>query len=384
MDFKTYFDLKINQSKNKNTNKLKQFFINSEMEILRNKTISIVGTNGKTSTANIIYNYLNKKNIKTTKFISPHLVDIEERIESSSQLNYLEAFKQVKKFEKELGLNLGYFESLFLIACKVFLLNNDDYFICEAGIGGKLDTTSIIQSNTVVLTNIGFDHQELLGNSKLEILDQKVNISQNIKNLFIGELDKSLISNIKSLNNSIERIYFSKDSSLNFDLNFDELSYVQKNAILAFLVLDKLIDFKNTFSIENETFQQPGRFETVSLKPLKIIDGSHNISGLEAAIRDYQKKYLNDPIDVFVGFKKGKNYKEMLLLISKYSFFNIFVINDDEFYQQEKVKNLTDYLDLIKKNYAVVPLDYFDNNMNSSILIGSLYLIGEYKKRNKL
>ena len=61
MDFKTYFDLKINQSKNKNTNKLKQFFINSEMEILRNKTISIVGTNGKTSTANIIYNYLNKK-----------------------------------------------------------------------------------------------------------------------------------------------------------------------------------------------------------------------------------------------------------------------------------------------------------------------------------
>ena len=384
MDFKTYFDLKINQSKNKNTNKLKQFFINSEMEILRNKTISIVGTNGKTSTANIIYNYLNKKNIKTTKFISPHLVDIEERIESSSQLNYLEAFKQVKKFEKELGLNLGYFESLFLIACKVFLLNNDDYFICEAGIGGKLDTTSIIQSNTVVLTNIGFDHQELLGNSKLEILDQKVNISQNIKNLFIGELDKSLISNIKSLNNSIERIYFSKDSSLNFDLNFDELSYVQKNAILAFLVLDKLIDFKNTFSIENETFQQPGRFETVSLKPLKIIDGSHNISGLEAAIRDYQKKYLNDPIDVFVGFKKGKNYKEMLMLISKYSFFNIFVINDDEFYQQEKVENLTDYLDLIKKNYAVVPLDYFDNNMNSSILIGSLYLIGEYKKRNKL
>ena len=384
MDFKTYFDLKINQSKNKNTNKLKQFFINSEMEILRNKTISIVGTNGKTSTANIIYNYLNKKNIKTTKFISPHLVDIEERIESSSQLNYLEAFKQVKKFEKELGLNLGYFESLFLIACKVFLLNNDDYFICEAGIGGKLDTTSIIQSNTVVLTNIGFDHQELLGNSKLEILDQKVNISQNIKNLFIGELDKSLISNIKSLNNSIERIYFSKDSSFNFDLNFDELSYVQKNAILAFLVLDKLIDFKNTFSIENETFQQPGRFETVSIKPLKIIDGSHNISGLEAAIRDYQKKYLNDPIDVFVGFKKGKNYKEMLMLISKYSFFNIFVINDDEFYQQEKVENLTDYLDLIKKNYAVVPLDYFDNNMNSSILIGSLYLIGEYKKRNKL
>ena len=384
MDFKTYFDLKINQSKNKNTNKLKQFFINSEMEILRNKTISIVGTNGKTSTANIIYNYLNKKNIKTTKFISPHLVDIEERIESSSQLNYLEAFKQVKKFEKELGLNLGYFESLFLIACKVFLLNNDDYFICEAGIGGKLDTTSIIQSNTVVLTNIGFDHQELLGNSKLEILDQKVNISQNIKNLFIGELDKSLISNIKSLNNSIERIYFSKDSSLNFDLNFDELSYVQKNAILAFLVLDKLIDFKNTFSIENEAFQQPGRFETVSIKPLKIIDGSHNISGLEAAIRDYQKKYLTDPIDVFVGFKKGKNYKEMLMLISKYSFFNIFVINDDEFYQQEKVENLTDYLDLIKKNYAVVPLDYFDNNMNSSILIGSLYLIGEYKKRNKL
>ena len=384
MDYKNYFDSKAYQSKNKNTKELIRFFSKSELKDLSENTISIVGTNGKTSTANIIHKFLSQEKIKSTKFISPHLIDFKERIESSSEQNFINAFVEVKKFEEKAKLNLGYFEAFFLMSSKLFLLNNDQFFICEAGIGGKLDTTSIIQSENVVLTNIGYDHQELLGNSLLEILEQKINISQNIKNLFVGELDNNLISKIYLLNKNVEEIHYSNFIAEKIDLDIEQLSYIQKNALLALLVLEKIINYKHTDSIEDKVFEQPGRFEIVNNDPLKIIDGAHNVTGLQATLKDYAKKYNSKPIDVYIGFKIGKNYKDMILLISKYSFLNIYVINENQFYQQEKLENITNYLDSIKRKYEIVTLDHFDGNMNSSILIGSLYLVGEYKKRKKL
>ncbi len=384
MDYKNYFDSKAYQSKNKNTKELIRFFSKSELKDLSENTISIVGTNGKTSTANIIHKFLSQEKIKSTKFISPHLIDFKERIESSSEQNFINAFVEVKNFEEKAKLNLGYFEAFFLMSSKLFLLNNDQFFICEAGIGGKLDTTSIIQSENVVLTNIGYDHQELLGNSLLEILEQKINISQNIKNLFVGELDNNLISKIHLLNKNVEEIHYSNFIAEKIDLDIEQLSYIQKNALLALLVLEKIINYKHTDSIEDKVFEQPGRFEIVNNDPLKIIDGAHNVTGLQATLKDYAKKYNSKPIDVYIGFKIGKNYKDMIFLISKYSFLNIYVIKENQFYQQEKLENITNYLDSIKRKYEIVTLDHFDGNMNSSILIGSLYLVGEYKKRKKL
>ena len=310
--------------------------------------------------------------------------DFKERIESSSEQNFINAFVEVKNFEEKAKLNLGYFEALFLMSSKLFLLNSDQFFICEAGIGGKLDTTSIIQSENVVLTNIGYDHQELLGNSLLEILEQKINISQNIKNLFVGELDNNLISKIHLLNKNVEEIHYSNFIAEKIDLDIEQLSYIQKNALLALLVLEKIINYKHTDFIEDKVFEQPGRFEIVNNDPLKIIDGAHNVTGLQATLKDYAKKYNSKPIDVYIGFKIGKNYKDMIFLISKYSFLNIYVIKENLFYQQEKLENITNYLDSIKRKYEIVTLDHFDGNMNSSILIGSLYLVGEYKKRKKL
>ena len=318
MDYKNYFDSKAYQSKNKNTKELIRFFSKSELKDLSENTISIVGTNGKTSTANIIHKFLSQEKIKSTKFISPHLIDFKERIESTSDQHFIDAFVEVKKFEEKAKLNLGYFEALFLMSSKLFLLNNDQFFICEAGIGGKLDTTSIIQSENVVLTNIGYDHQELLGNSLLEILEQKINISQNIKNLFVGELDNNLISKIHLLNKNVEEIHYSNFIAEKIDLDIEQLSYIQKNALLALLVLEKIINYKHTDSIEDKVFEQPGRFEIVNNDPLKIIDGAHNVTGLQATLKDYAKKYNSKPIDVYIGFKIGKNYKDMIFLISKY------------------------------------------------------------------
>ena len=112
------------------------------------------------------------------------------------------------------------FETLFLIACKTFIDEKLDIFLVEAGIGGRLDTTSIIDYKNVILTNIGYDHQELLGETLDEILYEKIKISNKIKNLVCGDISnehKELI--FKEL----------RDASISFldeNINFSDLKLI--------------------------------------------------------------------------------------------------------------------------------------------------------------
>ena len=154
-ELEEYLNSKIGLTINKNLDVLHRFFTEPELDNLMNRTISIVGTNGKSSTANFVYQLLSNEITKVFMFTSPHLVNFSERIQSNIEIKFDYLRGIVKDFESENNITLGYFETLFLIACKAFLDNEMDYFICEAGIGGKLDTTSVIQSKNVVLTNIG-------------------------------------------------------------------------------------------------------------------------------------------------------------------------------------------------------------------------------------
>ena len=156
-NLKKYLEAKENSRGNKNLNYLSSFFSETELSILSDKTISIVGTNGKSSTANNIAMLLKGLDKSYIAFTSPHLLDHKERITTHKDLDLNQYIQYLENFEFENNIILGYFESTFLIAAKEFLDNDLDYFVCEAGIGGKYDTTSIIQSKTVVLTSIGLN-----------------------------------------------------------------------------------------------------------------------------------------------------------------------------------------------------------------------------------
>ena len=378
-ELEEYLNSKIGLTNNKNLEALHRFFTEDQLKNLMDKTIAIVGTNGKTSTANFIYNLLGKEEKQVLMFTSPHLVNFQERIQSHSNINFDYISRIVHDFEIENNITLGYFETLFLIACKAFLDNEMDYFICEAGIGGVLDTTSIIQSKNVVLTNIGRDHQELLGYTDLEVLDQKIFVSNSIDNLFVGNLSDELIKVIENNYKHFNSKYFLNDfvDGKSKDFTSNQINYLLASLIVNFLISSSIRKIPLDF---NKEFVE-GRFEIINRNPLKILDGAHNIDGFIKTIEDYEKVYSLEDTHLYLGFKNGKNIENIISYLKAKKQYKLNFIEENTFFNQQNPDKFIDYLKSENIDYKIVELSTFSSNKNPSILLGSLYLIGEYKKR---
>ena len=381
ISLESYLHEKSNKKGNKNLNQIRSFFSENDLEILQNNTISLVGTNGKSSTALNIHNLLTSLNLNSLVFTSPHLINFKERISTEGNIPYDEFLENLQLFERKNNLNLGYFEALFLIACQVFLNNDLDYFICEAGIGGLYDTTSIIQSKRVVLTSISHDHTQLLGSELKDILRQKIYISKNIDRLLTGDISKELINSINKDYKHINLVNHLRDYLQSKEININDISTVEKNHFLSVMTLDSLLE-KSTFDelMNIKLPNNPGRFEILQNKPVKIIDGAHNPEGVRSLLADFNRINQSPLIDLFVGFKKGKDYLEILNLITSDKNYKINLIQDNTFFEQQEVDKIAQHLDKIQHKYQIVSLKKFIENKNPSILLGSLYLVGEFKK----
>ena len=378
-ELEEYLNSKIGLTNNKNLEALHRFFTEDQLNSLMDKTIAIVGTNGKTSTANFIFNLLGKEEKQVLMFTSPHLVSFQERIQSHSNINFDYISRIVHDFEIENNITLGYFETLFLIACKAFLDNEMDYFICEAGIGGVLDTTSIIQSKNVVLTNIGRDHQDLLGYTDLEVLDQKIFVSNSIDNLFVGNLSDELIKVIENNYKHFNSKYFLNDfvDGKSKDFTSNQINYLLASLIVNFLRSSSIRKIPLDF---NKEFVE-GRFEIINRNPLKILDGAHNIDGFIKTIEDYEKVFSLEDTHLYLGFKNGKNIENIISYLKTKKQYKLNFIEDNTFFNQQNPDKFIDYLKSENIDYKIAELKTFSANKNPSILLGSLYLIGEYKKR---
>ena len=381
-ELEEYLNSKIGLTINKNLDVLHRFFTEPELDNLMNRTISIVGTNGKSSTANFVYQLLSNEITKVLMFTSPHLVNFSERIQSNSEIKFDYLTGIIQDFESGNNITLGYFETLFLIACRAFLDNEMDYFICEAGIGGKLDTTSVIQSKNVVLTNIGRDHQELLGDTAHKVLDQKIFVSDNIDNLFVGDLSDELVKVIENNYKHCKSKFFLKDFVDNESKKIKNLTANQVNYILASITVNSILNLKKKeISLDFINSLVEGRFEIINRNPLKILDGAHNIDGFIKTLEDYEKVYSSDVTNLYLGFKNGKNIESIISYINSKKQYKLNFIEGDSFFDQQNPNNFINYLKDEDIDYRIVNLEAFSSNKNPSILLGSLYLIGEYKKR---
>ncbi|CAA9989366.1 dihydrofolate synthase/folylpolyglutamate synthase, putative [Plasmodium knowlesi strain H] len=172
------------------------------------KTVHVAGTNGKGSVSHKISMCLRMRNYKVGLFTSPHVFSIRERMkvndECICQEEFVSLVQDVLKKAEELDMNPTFFEIITIVAFLFFKSKKVDYAVIETGIGGRLDATNILKKpELVVITSIGYDHQQLLGDHLNSICEEKIGIIKDSTNVIIGpsvSIYKSVFNRAKDLN----------------------------------------------------------------------------------------------------------------------------------------------------------------------------------------
>ena len=261
------------------------------------KSVHIAGTNGKGSTAHMISSVLQESGYKVGLYTSPHLKDFRERIRINgkiiSQKTVVDFIKKYKtKFEE---IDMSFFEMTVAIAFHHFSQEKVDIAIIECGLGGRLDSTNIIQPLVSVITNIGIDHTELLGNTIEEISTEKAGIIKQETPVIIGRNQKecrTIFINKAREHNS--EIYFCEgESSYQTDLKGN---YQNENKRTAVFSLNELQ--KKGFEIKKEDIRKGllnvtentslvGRWQILNESPFTICDTAHNEDGIKEIVKQF-------------------------------------------------------------------------------------------------
>lgn len=292
------------------------------------KTVHVGGTNGKGSTSSLIASVLQQAGYKVGLYTSPHLVDFRERIRINGEeisKNFVVDFIDQNKSFLETN-KLSFFEMTVGMAFQYFSDQKVDVSIIEVGLGGRLDSTNIITPLLSVITNIGWDHMNLLGNTLEEIAYEKAGIIKENIPVVIGEFTaetKRLFEKEAQLKKA--PIYFASVINnipeLDSDLKGNYQIHNKKTAFQAiqllknhFLISDN--DIVNGFlSVEKNTGLK-GRWMVLSDKPLIIADTAHNKNGLEIVMQQvHQQKF--DKLFVVFGVVNDKDIDSILPYLPK-------------------------------------------------------------------
>ena len=292
------------------------------------KSIHIAGTNGKGSTAHMLASIFHEAGYKTGLYTSPHLKDFRERIRiNGKMISQKEVVDFVDQFQEQFEpIRPSFFEWTVALAFFYFAKEKVDIAIIETGLGGRLDSTNIITPELSVITNIGFDHTDVLGGTLDLIAKEKAGIIKN--NIPIVVVNHS---GQKKVFEQVARerkapLYFTNELTTNIELKTDLLGNYQKEntkgVFHAWLQLRKQgweISFTQLESglknvVKNSSLR--GRWEILQQNPLIIAETAHNEDGLKAALK--QLNSLNSPkIHFVLGFVKDKKLDTILNLFPK-------------------------------------------------------------------
>lgn len=293
------------------------------------KTIHIAGTNGKGSTSSMIASVLQEAGYKVGLYTSPHLKDFRERIKINgkkiSKAFVCEFIEQHKAFfEKH---NLSFFEMTVGLAFDYFDKQKVDVAVIEVGMGGRLDSTNIISPLISVITNIGLDHTQFLGNTLSEIAAEKAGIIKPHTPVVIGEYtsETKTVFDEKATKQQAE-IYYASD--LIGETPPSDLigKYQEKNKKTVLQAL-KLLREKKYFKINDEQIHKGllnvvrntgllGRWQILSEQPKIICDTAHNRHGLEIVLSELQKEKY-DKLHIVFGAVNDKDLDGVLPLFPK-------------------------------------------------------------------
>ena len=357
------------------------------------KTIHVGGTNGKGSTSHILSSILQEAGYRVGLYTSPHLKDFRERIKINADcitkdnvINFIESHKDYLEVNK-----LSFFEMTVGMAFDYFKNQEVDIAIIEVGMGGRLDSTNIIDPEISVITNIGLDHTKFLGNTLLQIANEKAGIIKKGKTVIIGETQDELvdvfINKAKELNSKI--IFADQQKIYNYTSDLKG-SYQNKNIQTATCAIRELQ--KSNWSISEESIISGllkveintgfiGRWTVLNKIPLTICDTAHNSEGLKIVINDILALNFSK-IHFVIGFVNDKSLELIVDLFPKNANYYFCKPNIERGLDSRELKSIFESKSRYGTAYESVEEAYNsakDNSSNNNLIYigGSTFVVSE-------
>lgn len=379
------------------------------------KSIHIVGTNGKGSTSAFLNSILIEAGYKTGLYTSPHLIDFSERITISGKPISQEDIKNLAFMMKNVIENSPYskrpftfFEVTTAMAFYYFAKEIVDIAIIEAGLGGRLDATNTLEPLLTIITTIGLEHKEFLGDTIEKIAYEKAAVIKNEAPCITGAKEKEALNVIekeaKSKNAPLYRLgieFFSeKISNVHYNYkgiyrNYDGLILENLIGINQFdnsclsIAAVELISQRG-FKINHKDIYEgirkakwPGRFEIIRKNPPFIIDGAHNPQGIESLIKNLDTFFPGVKFTVILTVLKDKDINEMIDMLVPYAEEIVLVPNKNErSYKKHEYEKIFKHNKLFSfaNDIPSVIKDFIHKKDKPILFTGSLYGIGEAKE----
>jgi dihydrofolate synthase/folylpolyglutamate synthase len=316
-------------------------------------SIHIAGTNGKGSTAHMINSVLMEANYKVGLYTSPHLKDFTERIRINGiaiEEGYVVEFiNKHKSYFVE--AKLSFFELTVGMSFTYFKDQNIDVAVVEVGLGGRLDATNVITPILSVITNIGFDHTQFLGNTLSSIAKEKAGIIKKRIPVVIGETQHEIVSVFKNKSKTLNAPIYWADQLHQKKYKSDLVGLYQSKNIQTTKVVFDVLELEGITTEHIELGLQKvvfntglkGRWQQLQTSPTIIADVTHNESGFRYVVDQIEKMKYNR-IHFVLGFVKDKDLSSIFNILPKEA---IYYISTPNISRAEKISMV---MQLAKKN----------------------------------
>lgn len=378
------------------------------------KGIHVVGTNGKGSTVSYLKDALIANHYEVGTFTSPYIETFNERISLNGQpisdeeiVQLVEIVKPVSE-QLEVETDLGTATEFEIITMMMFVyfgaVHPVDFVIVEAGLGAKNDSTNVFTPVMSILTSIGLDHTNIIGDTYIDIAKEKAGVIKvgvplvyAVKNEDAQEYINSVVAekHIKGIKLDRDIQIVQKGDEFTFRYKSYELEAIelkmigthqQENAALAIATLlemyDRgmlLLDFnKMIHAIEDTTWT--GRIEKIQEHPTIILDGAHNLESIEVLVDTMKSHYAGHKIDVLFSAIDGKPIGRMLKSLEEIS--EHFYVTSFDFPKALPLDTLYEHVEHDKRIKVKDYTDFIRNYEGDVLLVtGSLYFISAVKDR---
>lgn len=307
------------------------------------RSVHVAGTNGKGSTASMIASILKSCGFKVGLYTSPHLTSFTERIKINdspiSESDVINMTSHIRKVISHDHINPTFFEFVTALAFCYFTREKVDWAVVETGMGGRLDATNVLLPDLSIITNISLDHSEYLGETIPDIAHEKAGIIKRSIPVITAATDKAALEIIERTagdrrsalhihNRDFKGSLLSMDSDhILFDYTgFSRLGSLYVSASGRHQILNAAMAVRACEVLSQRGLPMPddaisnglgklhieGRLETVSKKPLIIIDGAHNPEAADALSQSMTACYPSNKIILIAGIMQDKNIMGIL------------------------------------------------------------------------